>query len=239
DVHRLAGGEVADAATPLRGAGDTDAAPVRFPLRALRVRAAYGAAVRKLVCRQIAPSRLGHHANDFRDNVAGPLNDHLVTDADVLPSDLILVMERGPGYHHPRHLDRFHDRYRRQLARAANLDDDVQNTRRGLLRGVLIGERPARASGDAAQLGLSRRGIDLDHDAIGVEGKLPAAVRPRFAELYHRGDVRAKARLRARGKAPLSQRLKQIPLRRRPPAVRGADSVADEPQVPACRDRGV
>jgi hypothetical protein len=68
--------------------------------------------------------RLGHHADDLRDDVPGALQHHAVADAHVEPGDLVGIVERGVGHDHAADRDRLQPRDRRQLAGAADLDVD-------------------------------------------------------------------------------------------------------------------
>src|SRR5207249_1425108 len=103
--------------------------------------------------------------------------------------------------------------------------------------GVHVGDRPARAARDVAQLGLPAAGVDLYHHAVDVEREGPAALFPFGAEVDDRVDAMAEPGVAAGWQAPLAQRLEQPPLGFGAPGARRADGVADQAQ-PASRGDG-
>ena len=82
-------------------------------------------------------------------------------------------MQRRVRHRRPREADRFDDRLGREHAGAADLDDDVLHDALLALRRVLIGRRPARGLGRAAQLLALGEGVYLDNRAVYVVGEVP------------------------------------------------------------------
>ena len=100
--------------------------------------------------------------DDLRDDVAGPLDDHGVADADVdavadrlaeavEALDVVLVVERDVDHRHAAHRYRIEPPDRRQRAGAADLDVDLAQHRRRLFGREFVGDGPARLAGDVPQ----------------------------------------------------------------------------------------
>src|SRR5262249_22349488 len=82
-------------------------------------------------------------ADDLRDHVARTLDDHVVSLADVLAVDVLLVVERGARDRHAAHLHRLEERPRVERAGTPDADADlVQPGGRGQRR-PLERARPA------------------------------------------------------------------------------------------------
>ena len=112
--------------------------------------------------------------DDGGDHVPGALDAHRVADADVLLGDLAGVVERGAAHRDAAHVDGAEQRDGRELARAADLDDDVLDDRHFLARLELERDRPARRTGaEPEDLPVDLR-VDLDDDAVDLEGELVA-----------------------------------------------------------------
>ena len=123
-------------------------------------------------------------ADHLGDDLAGLLDHHRVADADVLAGDLVGVVQAGPLDGRAGQAHRLQVGHRRQLARLADLDADVDDLGDGLLGLVLEGDRPARAL--AARPG-ARAGqvVDLDHQAVGLEIERVPLVVPALGVLDH------------------------------------------------------
>ena len=119
-----------------------------------------------------------HDAHHLRDDVAGAAHDHRVADADVLARDLVLVVQRGVGDDHAADRHRLELGGGRQRAGAADLDLDVEQARRRLLRRELVGDGPARRARDEAQPLLPVEPVDLVDDAVDVVAERRRASRP-------------------------------------------------------------
>src|SRR5215471_4409313 len=108
-----------------RRAGGVDAARRYLALLADDGVAADRAARRHRERRRAGRALLEQHANDLRDHVAALLDDDRVADADVLPREVLVVVERRALDRRARELDRVEGRDRRQRAGAADLDADL------------------------------------------------------------------------------------------------------------------
>ena len=140
------------------------AAPARILLAGLLVdlarrrRTANRAGMRELVGHGVGRALVHHHADDLRDDVPCPLDDHRVADADVVAFadrlavavhalDVVLVVQRDVLDHDAADRDRRQPRHRRQRAGAADLDVDLAHRGRRLLGREFVGDRPARLAG--------------------------------------------------------------------------------------------
>src|SRR5690606_34857575 len=119
------------------------------------------------------------HVDDLRNDIARPLHNDSVADADVAsfadrlpalakPLDVILIVERRIGHHHAAHGDRLQPRNGRQRTGAAHLDIDAAQDRDGLLGGKLVRDGPARAARAETQPVLKVEPIDLVDHAVDV-----------------------------------------------------------------------
>ena len=95
----------------------------------------------------------------------------MVADADVLPGDLVGVVERRPRDGRARELRRPQFRDRRQDARAPDLDGDRLDDRLRALRLVLVGARPAGTVRRRAQDAVKSAFVDLDDGAVDLEAE--------------------------------------------------------------------
>lgn len=87
---------------------------------------------------------LQHAIHDLRDDVPSPLQDHGVAYPQILALDLGLVMQGRIADLDAADDDGFEPRDRRQSTGAADLDLDVTQDRRHLLRREFVCDRPAR-----------------------------------------------------------------------------------------------
>ena len=100
------------------------------------------------------------------------LPDDLVTDADVLSREVLLVVERRELHGDPADVDRLEDRVRMQVAELAGVPLDVEQRRDLRGRRELPRDRPARVAADDAQAPLQLGVVDLHHDAVDLVGQL-------------------------------------------------------------------
>ncbi len=77
-------------------------------------------------------------------------------------------------------LHRLEHRDRREHARAAHAELDLAARRRFLMRGIFVGDRPARRLRREAQFILQRDFVHLHDDAVDLVGQLFAAAYPSF-----------------------------------------------------------
>ena len=94
------------------------------------------------------------HPGHERDHVAGAPHEHGVADPHVARADHLLVGERRARDRRPAHEHRLEHGDRGDLADLADVPQHVGQQRRLLLRGVLEGERAARAARAGARGGV-------------------------------------------------------------------------------------
>ena len=124
------------------------------------------ALLRQLVRRGIGRSLAQDRADHLGDDLACTVHQHGVTDADVLASDVVLVVQRGLGNRHTADLDRLQHGEGIQAAGASDVDLDGPQHRGGLDGRELEGDGPARLAADRAELGLHVEVVDFDHQSI-------------------------------------------------------------------------
>ena len=127
------------------------------------------------LARILRPARL-HHADDFRDDVAGTAHDDPVADAHVQAPDLVLVVEGGVAHRHPAHLHRFQPCHRCHCAGAAHLHLDVQHAGHLFVGRELVGHGPARCPRHVAQPFLPVDAVHLVDHAVDLVGQIVAAL---------------------------------------------------------------
>ncbi len=115
----------------------------------------------------------------------------MIADPDVLPADLVDVMERRPGDGRAGDLRRPQVRDRRQGSGAPDIRDDVLEDGLDLLRRELVGDRPARRPADHPEPLLLVEPVDLDDHAVGLVGQVVALVAPGLREGDDGLDVEA------------------------------------------------
>ena len=168
------------------------------------LRAAYGAGAGHRETALAAFVLLRDALDDGGNHVPRPLDAHCVPHADVLLGDLAGVVQRGAAYRDAAHVDRAEQGHRRELARAADLDDDILDDRHFLARLELERDRPARRAGPEPEYLAVDLRIDLYHDAVDLEGELVAGggegaverdrLLDRAADLHVRIDAEPPAR---------------------------------------------
>ena len=193
---------------------------------------ARGAGLRHLpLARVLRPFR-EDRPDDLRDHVAGAANDHRVALADVLPPDLVLVVQRRVRDRDAAHEHGLEDGERRDLPGAAGVDLDRLQQRGPLLRRELVGDRPPGSVARRAEPSLELRVVDLDHGAVdlpveGVPLLLPSpeegddllqVLQVRFGRRRHRQPHRSRT---TRG-TPSAKRTRCPPPRRTSAPTSGA-----------------
>ncbi len=201
--------------------------------------AARGAAVGELVGLCVVGPLLANDADDLRDDITGAAQDHEIADADILALDLVLVVEGGIRDDDAADGDGFEARRRGQGTRAADLDVDVFQTRRGFLRGKFVRDGPARGARDEAEALLQVEAVDLVDHAVDVV----AEARPVEADLVVVGedlvDIPADLHQRVRGDAPAGECVHDAGLRFGRQGTGGPPGVAEEAQGTLRRDRRI
>ncbi len=182
DVERAPRDEQLEVLDPLERAGEFARAaahhglhPGRRGLPRQRSLERTGADLGKGVGRR--PRRPGreHRPDHLRDHVPGPLDDHRVADAHVLPGDLVGVVQGGVAHGRPT------DEHRRQLGdggdrpSAADLELDAFERGRRLLGGELVGDGPAGLAAGEAQPLLPVQPVDLVDHPVDVVAEPGAA----------------------------------------------------------------
>src|SRR5205807_579158 len=116
--------------------------------------------------------------------ISGALDHDAIALAHVEPSDLVEVVERRPADGSSSDKNGRERGDRRERADPADVDEDVLDGRRRLLRGELEGGRPPWIAGDEAQMLLVGDGVDLHDDAVrAVVERMPL-----LAPLVHERD---------------------------------------------------
>ena len=103
---------------------------------------------------------------DFGDDVAAALDRDEVADADAEARDFVGVVQRGAGDGGAADEDRGERGDGRDLAGAADLEEDVFELGDAGARGKFVGDGPARGFAGEAEAALLRGGVDLDDDAV-------------------------------------------------------------------------
>ena len=148
NVKSITGNKMLQPLNGLSGAGQAaGAAADGFVFLTDGVGAAFGADMRKNKFRRAGRSLFREHADHLRNNVARPLNDNRVAEADVFSFDFVFVVQGGVGNNHPADVDRFQISHRCQGAGAPHLNADVANGCQRLFGGEFVGNRPARRAG--------------------------------------------------------------------------------------------
>ena len=181
DVHRAAAGEMLEAALDDVGAGAVGAVGGGVVLAARDGAVADGAGLRELPGLGRVGAFAGHVGDDLRDHLAGAAHDDDVALADVLAVDVVEVVQRGALDGDAADADGGEHGVGVERAGAADADRDPFELGRGLLRGELPGDGPARFAADRAQVALQAQVVDLDDDAVDVEGERVASAGPALA----------------------------------------------------------
>ena len=239
DVHRPARPEVAQPLLELGRTGAVGAPPVRLAGGA-RGHASTGRARRRERERLGVGRPLGEHdLDDIGDHVARALDQDRVAHPDVLPADLVLVMEA----HVPdRHAGQLHGRElggRRQRARLADVHLDRLDHGRRLTRGELECDGPSRMVCRRAEPALVIERLHLDHGPVGIVAEPVAVALELRAARDDRVEVPAPLGPGVRLEPGRAQRLEHVPVGGEAERV-GATQVIDEDvQGPAGGDRRV
>ena len=110
----------------------------------------------------------------------------MVADADVLPRDLVGVVESRAGYHGPRERNGLQLRDGREDPGAPHLDRYRLDRGLRALRGVLVGACPARTVRSRAEDRVEPALVDLHDRAVDLEAE---GVAERLQLVYRREDL--------------------------------------------------
>ena len=144
--------------------------------------------------------------DDARNDIAGFLDDHGVAGADVLPGDVVGVVQRGHRDRGAADEDRLEHGKRRHRSRASDIDRDLLEARRLLFGRKFERDGPARELAGGAELAPAFERVNLDDDAIGVEAEAAPLVCPLAAERDERVDAACSASSAARQGGPMFRR---------------------------------
>ena len=174
---------------------------------------------------------LNHLGND----VARPLHHDRIADPDILPVDLVLIMQGRPADHDAADTDRPHDGDRREDPCPPHLDDDRFDDRLFSDSGEFAGDRPAGAAGNETEALLQSKVVHLDHHPVDLIGE-PV---PDLADVL----IIANALFYVGGRldqfidreAPGGKRPEDLALRPKGGPLRRADRIAEHREGPFCR----
>ena len=201
---------------------------------------AHRAKFRHFENRPVLPARDGHRGDDVGDHVAGSLNDHGVSDANILAVNVSFVVERCVLHRRAAHHHRLQNRLGIKATRAPHVDDDVQQAGGSTLGGELVGDCPARFPARDSQRDLLSDAVNLHHYAV----RFIIPLVPTFqhlvveiANLVHR----IQNPIQAVDAEPVRfQVLQTVPMTRRHGSNAGViQAIHPHLHVSACRDFGV
>ncbi len=183
----------------------------------------------------------------MRDDVAGPLHDHGITDPDIVllvangltgiseTLDVILVVKRRVSHYHTADGDGRKPRNRRQCAGTPHLNLDLLDGGEGLFRREFMRRRPARAARAEAKALLQFKAVDLIDDAVDIVvevGALQADLVVMGKDIGHRIQP---LHQRIDRKAPVPEELYHVELRVGRHVGHFAPGVGKKFQLAACR----
>ena len=127
---------------PLRLTADPVCAPANsLALWPDGVRPADGTEQGKLVFSAVWWPVIGNNTNDLWNDIAGPLDNHRIANADVLTIDLVLIVQCGVGDDDTANCDRFKPCHRGQRTGAPHLHVDRADHGLSLFGGKLMRQR--------------------------------------------------------------------------------------------------
>ena len=151
--------------------------------------------------------------DDLRDDVAGALDDHHVALADVLPVDVLLVVEGRARDSDAADLDGLEHRPWVERAGATDADRDLEQLRRSGRGRPLVRARPARPLVQSPEAPLLVDRVDLDHDAVDLVVELDAPALPLLTAAGHLLDRLEPLGVRVGPEAVLAQPREHLELR--------------------------
>ncbi len=148
-----------DALDRLCGTGQTTCAAIdRLAFFAHGMTATNWAFMREMERHSISRALFQHHIDNLRNDIACPLHDHCIADANVVilltdtftleayALDVIFIVQRCIGDNHATNSNRLKACNRRQRARTSNLNVNAAQNRGCLLCRELVCDSPARAT---------------------------------------------------------------------------------------------
>ncbi len=103
----------------------------------------------------------GHRSHHLGYDIAGPLENHHVTFAEILPADVILIVECGPFHRDTADFHRFQLRPRIEYTRSSHVDVNLHQTSLSGGRRELVGNGPTRIPAGRSQSRLQQTIIQL------------------------------------------------------------------------------
>ena len=165
-VHRAPADEVLDQAHELRGAGGVYAVGHRLALGTHQPLAAARALCGHYEGLLVARSLVLYDADDLRDDLARPLDDHQVSRAQVLLTYIVLIVKGGLADGRSAHVDGLQDGVGVDAARAAHVDAYLIQAGQRAGGWELVGDCPPWLAAHCAHMPLEVERVDLDDDAV-------------------------------------------------------------------------
>ena len=182
DVHGAARHKMFHIADELCRAGGVDAIPRHLAGEMFHGLAAGRADLGQLERPLGACPDVHHRANDVGDDVTGALDQHPVTNADVLFGNVIKVMQGSLLDHHPADLDRLQHGVGGQHSRSTNLYTDIVQACGNLPGWKFKGNGTAWVFPDKPQGVGGIQIVQLDDHTIDLERTWNHVVRPNRPE---------------------------------------------------------
>ena len=184
DIHGGTARKILDPAAHLSGASGIGTPHCHLPLLAGHGGRADGTVLGHVEDFFGTVAFLRQHLHDRRDDIACLLDEDPVTDPQILARDLLLIVEGRTGDRAAGDSDRLEFGHRREYAAAADLDGDVEEAGRCLLRLVLVGDGPPGGLARGTEPRVLGDEIGLDDGAVGLEREASADL-PEFADRRH------------------------------------------------------
>ena len=185
DVHRALADKVLEQLEELGGTTGVGTAVHRVAFVLDHGGAADGADLGHLKYSLVSGTAGHHRPHHLRDYVSGPLHHHVVTNANVLALDVLLVVQRGVADRGPADHHRLQNGVGVETAGAPDVDANVQQSGDDPLRRKFVGDCPAGLPTGHAQRILIGEGIDLHHHSVGLVAQVVAALQPGMVVIRH------------------------------------------------------
>ena len=210
----------------------------------LALLADHGGAARRTLLRHlpgaaVRRTRLDDHPDDLGDHVAGPAQEHAISNAHVLAAQLVLVVQRGAADRHPPHVDGLQRGDRRQRTRPPHADEDVLDGGGFFLGGELVRDGPAGRARDRSQAAPLVLRVDLDDAAVDLVRQLVAHREHPPVLVLHPLERLAELVVRIRSQAQLAQQRQLLPVRRERHPRRVAHFVEEDAERALGGDAGI
>ena len=152
----------------------------------------------------------GQDADNCRNHIARFLDHHTIADPEILARDLLLIVKRGPAHGAAGDKDRLKLRDGCQDTAAPDLHGDVEKACLGLLRLVLVGDRPAGGLAGGTEAGVLRDQVGFNDGTVRLKGKSPTDL-PEFSDCSHDlPGIACRPMSGIRGKSPPLQQAEEL-----------------------------